>query len=371
MKLLKEVLYILSLLVLTNTLSWAGEVTIPNEFVSGEKAVAAEVNANFDAVEDAVDDNAADITANADSIVDINEQLNGNNVFIGAYAGDDNASADNVFIGASAGTNNVGSDNVVLGKDALYRNTSGMENVALGAYAGAYNITGQGNIFIGYEAGSNETGSDKLYIDNSGTTTPLIYGDFASDYIIINGNLMAAGTYFRVANNPGTGATPTNYSYQGMTGSLSKRYAFTIYDALWVTNEAWFDDDITCVALTETSDERFKKNIKHIDAPLNKIMQLDGIYYNWKADEFKNMGFNEDRQIGFIAQDVQSVMPELVKRDAKGNLSVNYSKTTALVVEGMKEQQKIIEKQQDEIKKLKDTIIEFENRIKDLERTRK
>ena len=351
MKSLVRMSCISNVLLIISALSWAGEVTIPHEFVSGEKAVAAEVNENFDAVEAAVDDNAADITANAGSIVDIDGQLNGNNV----------------FIGANAGYNNESTDNVVLGNDALFQNTSGMENVVLGANAGGNNTIGQGNIFIGYEAGFNETGSDKLYIDNSDTTTPLIYGDFALDYLSINGNLMAAGTYFRVVNNPGTAVTPTNYCYQGLTGSASKQYAFTIYDALWVTGEAWFDDDITCVALTETSDERYKKNIKHIDAPLNKIMQLDGIYYNWKADEFEHMGFNDDRQIGFIAQDVESVMPELVKKDAKGYLSVNYSKTAVLVVEGMKEQQRLIEKQQDEIKRLNDTINDFENRIKELE----
>jgi len=44
-------------------------------------------------------------------------------------------------------------------------------------------------VFIGYQAGYSETGSDKLYVDNSNTTTPLIYGDFSADEIIVNGSL--------------------------------------------------------------------------------------------------------------------------------------------------------------------------------------
>jgi len=48
--------------------SWAGSVTVPNTFVDGNTASAGEVNANFDAVKSAVDDNDKRITSNADDI---------------------------------------------------------------------------------------------------------------------------------------------------------------------------------------------------------------------------------------------------------------------------------------------------------------
>lgn len=387
---------------LTSALSWAGQVTIPYEFISGEKAVAAEVNENFNAVEAAVNDNASGVASNADAIlhnssgVAANEAIildNGSGIAANAdkildHAADiatnvdailDNSSdisningklygSDNVFIGGNAGSANQGGhDNVYIGNKSGENKEDGHGNVFVGGYAGTNNIDGQGNVFIGYEAGMYETGSNKLYVENSGSTTPLIYGDFASDYLTINGLLMAAGN-FRVIYNAGSAALPSYYSYQGLTGSTLREYAFAINDALWVTSHAWFDGDITCNSLTEISDERYKKNSKIIDGPLKKIMELDGVYYHWKVDEYKNMGFDEARQIGFIAQDVKLVVPELVKEDSKGYLSVNYSKATALVIEGMKEQQRIIEKQQYEIEKLKDILRDFANRIEKLEK---
>ena len=45
-------------------------------------------------------------------------------------------------------------------------------------FAGFSNTAGSGNVFLGNEAGYKETGSNKLYIDNSDTSTPLIYGQF-------------------------------------------------------------------------------------------------------------------------------------------------------------------------------------------------
>ncbi len=78
--------------------------------------------------------------------------------------------------------------NTTVGYKTLYNNTIGSMNVVIGKEAG-YSSTGNGNIFIGYKAGYNETGDNKLYIDNSNTTTPLIYGDFDSDELTINGSI--------------------------------------------------------------------------------------------------------------------------------------------------------------------------------------
>lgn len=66
--------------------------------------------------------------------------------------------------------------------------TTGNNNAALGYEAGYLNSTGSGNVFLGYQAGYNETGSNKLYIANSSTSTPLIYGDFSSSRIGLGTN---------------------------------------------------------------------------------------------------------------------------------------------------------------------------------------
>jgi len=73
-----------------------------------------------------------------------------------------------------------GDANTSVGMYALKGNVNGSNNIGLGFESGYNNVSGTGNIFIGYRAGYSETGSNKLYIANSSTTTPLIYGDFAT-----------------------------------------------------------------------------------------------------------------------------------------------------------------------------------------------
>ncbi len=62
-----------------------------------------------------------------------------------------------------------------------------MNNVYLGSEAGYENISGSNNVFIGYQSGYSETGSNKLYIENSNSSAPLIYGEFDDDQVAING----------------------------------------------------------------------------------------------------------------------------------------------------------------------------------------
>jgi hypothetical protein len=87
----------------------------------------------------------------------------------------------NVGVGASASENNTtGSYNTSIGTRALQANTTGNYNTSIGNSSLYNNSTGSGLVAVGYQAGYYETGSHKLYIANSNTTTPLIYGDFAA-----------------------------------------------------------------------------------------------------------------------------------------------------------------------------------------------
>jgi len=96
----------------------------------------------------------------------------------------------NSFFGTNSGYNNTTADNnTFIGGSAGYSNTTGENNTILGRSAGFSNTTGSRNIFIGYQAGYNETGSNKLYIANSDTTTPLIYGEFDNEILNVNGKL--------------------------------------------------------------------------------------------------------------------------------------------------------------------------------------
>ena len=54
-------------------------------------------------------------------------------------------------------------------------------------------MSGNSNVFIGYKAGYNETGSNKLHIANSNTVTPLIYGEFDTPFLSLNGEVYVDG----------------------------------------------------------------------------------------------------------------------------------------------------------------------------------
>ena len=107
------------------------------------------------------------------------------NSFIGSEAGYINSTGYyNTSIGVRAGFNNNGNSNTFIGVLSGFNN-NGNSNNFIGVQAG-YNNTGNSNNFIWAQAGYNETGSNKLYIANSNTATPLIYGDFATGLLTLH-----------------------------------------------------------------------------------------------------------------------------------------------------------------------------------------
>ena len=83
--------------------------------------------------------------------------------------------------------------------------------------------------------------------------------------------------------------------------------------------------------LTQNSDERLKKNIERIENPLDLLQKLSGYHYQWK-DEWRDPA----TQSGLLAQEVEKVMPDLVKEDDKGIKSVNYSGMIPYLLEAIK-----------------------------------
>lgn len=99
--------------------------------------------------------------------------------------------------------------------------------------------------------------------------------------------------------------------------------------------------DIT--AYGSPSDINLKENIKPLDNSLSKILKLQGVTFDWKEDSETRQYTNLKEDIGFIAQQVQEVMPELVRKNDNGLLSLRDKGITALLVEAIKEQQKQID----------------------------
>ena len=105
-------------------------------------------------------------------------------------------------------------------------------------------------------------------------------------------------------------------------------------------------------AIVTSSDRTLKKNITTLENSLDKINMLRGVNFDWK-DESRNI--KGKQKVGFIAQEIEVVIPELVNVDDDVK-SVNYSGMTAVLVEAMKEQQKMIKALQDEVAALKENI---------------
>jgi len=122
----------------------------------------------------------------------------------------------------------------------------------------------------------------------------------------------------------------------------------------------WNYNGLNLGLLHTHSDARLKKNIEPIPSPLTKVLQLNPVYYEWREDILPSAfvkNHRQGRQIGLIAQEVEEIIPEVVREEKiyddewKG---VNYEKLTAMLIGAVKEQQKQIEE-------LKTRITELES----------
>ena len=91
---------------------------------------------------------------------------------------------------------------------------------------------------------------------------------------------------------------------------------------------ATFNNDVTAF-----SDKRLKTDIKPITNSLDKVMQMQGVYYK------RNDVENARRQVGVLAQDMEAILPEVVLTadDEIQTKSVDYGKLTSVLIEAIKE----------------------------------
>jgi hypothetical protein len=93
------------------------------------------------------------------------------------------------------------------------------------------------------------------------------------------------------------------------------------------------------------------------------VLQVDGVSYNWRKDEFPERTFGDRTEIGFIAQELEKVFPELVSTNAEGFKSVQYSHMVPVLLEAIKEQQTMIEALQRNVNGLSSSVsgLQYEN----------
>lgn len=137
-------------------------------------------------------------------------------------------------------------------------------------------------------------------------------------------------------------AARISFGYQDNAGNFTQ--------TMWLNNST---SVLTVGGTAYPSDKRFKENIQPIINPLQKIAQLNGVEYNMRKAEFPEMHFDDKRQVGLLAQEVEQVMPSAVYTiNDKGYKGVDYAKLVPLLIESIKAQQAQINDLQREVHNL-------------------
>jgi hypothetical protein len=174
---------------------------------------------------------------------------------------------------------------------------------------------------------NNATNAAMISYEPTGTTSagnPVWYsgmGGGSSDFQVTSWDGSTVSNHITVLTGGNVGIGKTNPSYK--------------LDVQGDINSTGGSVRASGVALT--SDVRFKKDIEPLDHALDRILNLRGVSYNWRKDEFPNKNFNDRHQVGVIAQEVEKQFPELVDQGVDGYKSVNYPALVAPVIEAIRE----------------------------------
>ena len=314
------------------------------------------------------------------------------NTFIGHVAGETTTGGWNTFIGAGAGRSNTsGTSNTFIGEYCGGANTTGGSNTFLGMHTGDNNTIGSGNILVGYYAGASAAVDmdNTLYIENSTSNTPLIYGEFDNDLVKINGRFEVDGNVTTTDIITSTWAG-SNTVDDGLTNllvlSANNSEADKESDAGFGLKNARADiqwnfrthQDGTAFVATlagtggpeftvknatanvsgtelylgngaknvggvwiNASSRALKENIKDLSTQdaLAAFHKLQPVTYNYKSDK-------KEQVVGFIAEDV----PALVAIQGRDGLS--SMDMVAVLTKVVQEQDKMIKVQAEKIAKL-------------------
>ena len=194
----------------------------------------------------------------------------------------------------------------------------------------SYGILGHANAYALYGAG-------QIYVTNTITTAAGLTANSnininSSGALVMNGNTVidGGGGWLRTYGTNGW----YNATYGGGMYMQDSTYV-RVYNSkvLYADNYIQSATAMYSPAYYYTSDRRLKENIETIADPMDKITALRGVNFQWKA--------SKEKDIGFIAQEVETVLPELVKERPDEKLgtvkTVKYANIVALTVEAIKE----------------------------------
>ena len=237
----------------------------------------------------------------------------------GAYTNAGTGTA-NINIGNATGaTLSSGATNTTVGHNAFNLNTTGSNNVALGGFALQANTTASNNTAVGYQAGyANTTSSYNTFIGNlAGNSTTSAQNTFVGQGA---GQLVSSG-----AKNTIIGG------YNGNLGGLDIRTSsnnVVLSDgdgniaARWANGGGWYQLN-NSVSWSITSDARIKKNVISLESGIDVISALRPVEFDYIE--------NDKHDIGFIAQEYQTVLPSQISEGKDGMLSLNQNLVPYLV----------------------------------------
>lgn len=289
------------------SLSWTQDAELTNSIIIGANSV------NSNGATDASQNVGIGILA-----LD-NLKFGDNNTVLGYKAGTAIGGADNGSV--LGGTADSGSGNTLIGRAAGYQIGAGEFNTVVGNQAGGVLIGGDYNTFLGSGA-KGDTGNPQGRIG-------------IGQGVVVTTDLTAV-----IGKN-----TVTNVYFGGMAAgewnATLHATGITLENSETITNAS---DGTVLVSgnLSVSSDMRLKDNIYTLGNTMSDILKLDGKSYTREGR----------KEIGLLAQDVELVYPELVSSDAKGMLSVNYQALSAILINGVKDQEARIAKQEERIVKL-------------------
>ena len=196
-----------------------------------------------------------------------------------------------------------------------------------------------GNIYL--STGDNQFG----FLQSNGSVKVATY---------VGGNAGELGT---VSNHPlaffANNSVPRMTLFPNATLSLG-------FGLVGVSYPLTVNGTIYCTGFINASDARFKKNIHALESPLDTVVKLRGVTHEWNKAKWPERKFEDGPQFGFIAQETETVFPELVSTDRDGYKSVNYLGVIPVAVEAIKtlkvqmdNKQKQLDAQKQEIDALK------------------
>ena len=175
-------------------------------------------------------------------------------------------------------------------------------------------LYGSGAAEFGDNVTLNKADVQLILANCSGTTRSYLQYQESSDRLIISTNEAGSDMLFLPAGN--TALT--------LTAELTATFASHVYAAADVY--AYY-----------SSDPILKENKELMDNPLEKICKLGGYSFDWKKSAKKHGDHLEGKDYGIMADEVQSLFPELVQTRDNGIRAVKYDKLVPLLIEGIKE----------------------------------